>query len=472
MNDITEAHDVVVIGGGIAGLVAANRAAEMGLDVVVLEKSREEKYLCNSRYTGGTFHISYNDVAKPAEALRQAIESATAGFARKDLAAAIATDGIRLVRWLQKEGIKFLNLGQYHTFVLAPPSRTAPGLEWEGRGGDVLLRTLESNLVRRGGRLLRGFHARRLDVASGAGIRVEADGAHDPRVFAGSAVIIADGGFSSDLDLIRSNITPHAEKLQQRNAGTSSGDGLRMAQAIGAAVVGMDCFYGHLLSRDAMSNAMLWPRPYVDALAVAGILVDQSGRRFADEGEGGVFLANAVARLDDPLSATLVFDHAVWDGPGRSPLIPANPHLPNAGGTLHVAQSIGELASLMGVAQARLQETVAAYNAALRSGSLGELSPPRRGDKHKPWPIERAPYYGLPVCAGITNTMGGIAVDADGSVLDESGAPLPGLYAVGATTGGLEGGPEIGYVGGLIKAVLGLRAAERIAQLREQKSIA
>src|SRR6202008_4790030 len=81
---------------------------------------------------------------------------------------------------------------------------------------------------------------------------------------------------------------------------TATGDGLRMAQAVGAATVGMDCFYGHLLSRDAMTNERLWPRPYVDALAVAGILVDGAGRRVADEGEGGVYLANAVARLEDP----------------------------------------------------------------------------------------------------------------------------------------------------------------------------
>ena len=69
-----------------------------------------------------------------------------------------------------------------------------------------------------------------------------------------------------------------------------------------------------------------------------------------------------------------------------------------------------------------------------------------------------------PVCAGITYTMGGIAVDEHARALDDNGAPLPSLYAAGAAAGGLEGGPAVGYVGGLVKCgVTGLRAAEHIA---------
>ncbi len=66
-------------------------------------------------------------------------------------------------------------------------------------------------------------------------------------------------------------------------------------------------------------------------------------------------------------------------------------------------------------------------------------------------------------------TMGGIAVDQDGAVLDGNNSPIPGLYAAGGATGGLEGGPSIGYVGGLIKAVFGLRAAEKIVGVAAQR---
>ena len=77
--------------------------------------------------------------------------------------------------------------------------------------------------------------------------------------------------------------------------------------------------------------------------------------------------------------------------------------------------------------------------------------------------IAKAPYYAVPLCAGITYTFGGIYTDADARVMSARGAPIEGLYAVGATTGGLEGGLGGGYVGGLIKGVtFGMRAAEHI----------
>lgn len=465
MTQRLSSFDVLVIGGGIAGLVTANRVAELGKRTVVLEKGTADRYLCSSRYTGGTFHISYTDVLAGEDKLVKIIETATRGFARKDLAGAIAKDSSRLVRWLQGEGIKFINLGHYHTFVLAPPSRTGAGLDWEGRGGDVLLRTLGTNLEKRGGSILRGMRARALDVSTPGCIKVEAEQNGATMTFDAAAVVIADGGFPANTELVREYITPAADKLMQRNARTATGDGLLMAQAVGAATVGMNCFYGHLLSRDAMKNDRLWPRPYVDALAVAGILVDAEGNRFADEGEGGVYLANAVARLSDPLSTTLVFDHAIWEGPGTNAMIPANPLLPNAGGTLHRAGTIPELASLAGLPAERLQVAVDRYNEALSSGTLQELTPSRRTDRYKAWPIKEPPFYAAPLCTGITNTMGGVAVDQDGAVLDKNNSPIAGLYAAGGATGGLEGGPSIGYVGGLIKAVFGLRAAEKIANL-------
>lgn len=82
-----------------------------------------------------------------------------------------------------------------------------------------------------------------------------------------------------------------------------------------------------------------------------------------------------------------------------------------------------------------------------------------------PKPILRTPFYAAPVCAGITHTMGGIITDDNAQVLTPSGATIAGLYAAGASTGGIEGGDKVGYVGGLIKAaVMSLRAGEAIAR--------
>jgi fumarate reductase flavoprotein subunit len=72
----------------------------------------------------------------------------------------------------------------------------------------------------------------------------------------------------------------------------------------------------------------------------------------------------------------------------------------------------------------------------------------------------------MPICTAITNTMGGIVVDGEARVLDAKGAPIPGLFAAGSTVGGHDGGPHSCYVGGLIKAVIGLIAAETISSAK------
>ena len=454
--------DLIVIGAGIAGLVAANRAAQLGKRVVVLEKGTEEQYLCNSRYTYGTFHIHFTGVDASEDELAAKIEACTEGHARKDLARAVARDGRRLMQWLKSEGIDLVNLGEYQTNVLSPPWRKGGGLTWQGYGGDIALQRLGANFQKRQGRILRGTRASSLKLgASGIELTVEQGGG--TTVLRASSVVIADGGFQANLEMIRQYITPAAEKLLQRNGGTATGDGLRMAQAVGAAIAGMNNFYGHLHSRDAMNTDRLWPRPYADELAVAGIVIDADGRRFADEGRGGVYLSNAVARLPDPLGTTVVFDQAIWEGPGRNHVQPPNPLVPEAGGTLHRAGTLAELAAMIGVPPQRLQEVVDQYNAALDAGRLQGLSPPRT-TQNKPWPIRIPPFYAMPICAAITNTMGGIVVDGDGAVLDTGGTPIPGLFAAGSTIGGLNGGPHAGYVGGLINATMGLRAAETIAE--------
>lgn len=458
--------DIVVIGGGIAGLTAANRAAQLGFSALVLEKGEDERYLCNTRYTGGTLHVCMSDIMSGEDVLAEMIERLCGDIAHPDLARAVTRDAERAVRWLQGEGCKFLkaSASPHHRWVLAPPGRTRPGLDWEGRAGDVLLRRLGANLTDRGGRLIRGARAVELIMENGrcCGVLAEIDGGRT--AFAARAVIIADGGFQASPEHLAKYITADPAKLFQRNAETGTGDGLRMAEAVGADLRGMDRFYGHLLSFDAPYRERLWPYPYLDALVVAGILIGPDGNRFCDEGRGGVYATNAVAQLPDPLSATVVFDQDIWESAGKQGLISSNPHLPNEGGTLHRAETVPALAALLGVPEAALTATISAYNAALDGNAAKALTPTRTEIKGKPQPIRTAPFYAAPTRAGITYTMGGIAIDADARALRPDDTVIDGLYAAGAATGGLEGGINVGYVGGLSKsAITGLRAAEHAA---------
>jgi fumarate reductase flavoprotein subunit len=245
------------------------------------------------------------------------------------------------------------------------------------------------------------------------------------------------------------------------------GDALQMARKVGARLVGMENVYGHLLCQDALHDDRLWPYPILDLIAGAGIVVDGTGSRIGDEGLGGVYLTNCVARLADPLCASVVFDRAIWDGPATEFILPANPNLVKAGGTIVGADTLEALAGKLGVPAPRLAHTVAAYNAAVDAGTTAGLKPPRTLEKSTPHPIRVAPFYAVRIAAGITYTMGGPATDERGRVLDAADAPIPGLYAVGCATGGLDGGPAAGYVSGLTKsAVMGLRAADHVAAAR------
>jgi fumarate reductase flavoprotein subunit len=278
-------------------------------------------------------------------------------------------------------------------------------------------------------------------------------------------VLIADGGFQANSELYKTHIGAEFARVFQRGARTGMGDGLQMAVAAGAALKGGDRFYGHVLCSDALHNDNVWPYPEIDAIATAGIVVNGSGQRIADEGVNGVYLANLLAHApaDEPLYA--IFDAAIWDKPGQSARIPANPLLERAAGTVLQADSLAQLAALTGVAQAGLVASVRSYNEALAAGTLDQLAIPRSTEM-QPWPIVEAPFMAIPVCPGITYTMGGIAIDEHAQVLDSSGAPIEGLFAAGAATGGLEGGRQAGYIGGLMKAgVFGMIAAERVAAL-------
>ena len=461
--------DLVTIGGGLSGLVTACRAAQLGQRVAVIEQGKEERYLCSSRWSTGVVNIMGLAILADPALLETAIIEGSGGSARPDLARTVAQNGKRTVEWLGAQGARFIQRGlqkdQPGQQVLAPPRRLQAGLDWEGRGADVLMRLLEAQIKERGGEVLRGTKAEALIVTDGACTGVEASRDDERLRLDAKAVVIADGGFPANRDMIARYITPRADRVLCRAWSGAQGDGIRMAEAAGAAIGGLGKFYGHIHHKNAMSNAQLWPYPHLDAAAEIAILVDPSGQRFTDEGLGGVCMANAIAQLADPLSSHLIIDDAIWQTePKITVTVPINPAMPNAGGPLVTAPDLASLAARIAVPADALAATVAAYNAAVASGNFSALLAPRSIRKHRPMPIGKAPFHAVPLCAGITGTMGGVVIDANAQAQTPAGAPFPGLYAVGTPIAGLEGGPRAGYVGGLSKAfVLGLLAAEHIA---------
>ena len=103
--------DVVVIGAGLAGLVAGVRGAELGLRTAVLEKGETALYLCNTRVSGGIFHVAHLDIRQPREVMLAAIRDVTFDHADPALAETLASQAGPMMDWLLGLGAKFIRSG-------------------------------------------------------------------------------------------------------------------------------------------------------------------------------------------------------------------------------------------------------------------------------------------------------------------------------------------------------------------------
>jgi fumarate reductase flavoprotein subunit len=466
------AYDVVAIGGGFSGLITACRAAELGLKAAVLEARSEDRYLCSSRYSTGVSNVMGLPIMTAPDQLYQAILDGGGSNAKPALARAIANNGPRVIDWLTQQGGTFVTRALRKDLpgqrVLAPPRGVVAGLDWEGRGPDQMLQRLEAKLKERGGALMRGARVTSIVMENGvvAGVTAETDG-KTSRIEA-RAVVVADGGFAANPDMIAQYITPRPDRVLMRVGPGAKGDGIRMAEQAGAAIGGLGEFYGHVHHRNAMTNPKLWPYPHLDAVAEIAILVGPDGKRFTDEGLGGVCQANGIAHLPDPLSAFLIMDDAMWQAePGITTTVPANGSMVEAGGPVISADELDTLAAGIALPQAAVEQTVREHNAAVESGDFSRLAVPRTVKKHKPMRLAAPPFHAVPLCTGVTGTMGGVVINEHAQALRPDGAVLPGLYAVGTPVAGLEGGPRVGYVGGISKSfVLAMLAAECMAAQR------
>lgn len=461
---------LLIVGAGLAGLSCANRALELGHTVTLLERSAEPAHVCASRTNGGVFHVGFRTVRANEAELFSVIRSANDGFGRADVAQALAGNAARSIDWLQSMGTEFVAMQPDHGWkdtVLAPLGfHERTDMAWQGLGADRLITALETRAVAMGAEIIRGVRARELILENGRVSGLIAQGPAGPESFSAKAVLLADGGFEGNATMVREFITPHPEHLLLRGCESGLGDGINMANAVGARLIGMDAFYGHVLSADSLHREGLSPFPFLEFLATAGMIVGRDGKRFMDETLGGHIMSNRLCRHGDGIGF-VIFDHAMWEGIGRHFFCPPNPNLIKAGGTLYQADSIDALAPLIGVTASRLGEQVASVNreAAERAAQNDEASRQSmtvyaRG-RYQHQPFQQAPFYAAPACGALTSTMGGIEIDARSRALDRSGAPIAGLFAAGSSTGGVEGGPAVGYIGGLIKAlVFGVLCAE------------
>ena len=302
--------DVLVVGAGLAGFTAAVRATESGANVVLIDKSGNELGDGNVLMASGSLRAGGKSPLSDPTELYDFVMSEGIGY--PDLVKAWAATCGRAIEWLQTVGVEI--------------EETAPGRIWLNQTSEIsygpvykkdvggrALTSLKKRFLNLGGSYLNGSEGVRLIVENGCitGLITKQNGAEIEQ--RAGATILATGGFSANPELVKKYIGTHADRCKLRGSKQDTGDGLRMAFAVGAKAVNLKYFYGHLLSRKALADDRFWPYPRLDSFVDEGMLVDPNGNRFADEGRGDVAVANELARSDDPTGAALIFDYTSWD---------------------------------------------------------------------------------------------------------------------------------------------------------------
>jgi tricarballylate dehydrogenase len=427
---------LVIIGHGAAGLAAAVAAAEQAsgrglqVEITLLEKSREQDAGGNTRYSPSYMRLAAPDRLAPG--FEEDMHRASGGLADRNYFRTLAERAPETIGWLQTHGVAFDTPVYY---LAAGPPRIQPV-----GGGRAIVDRLADAARRAGVKLCYETEASGLVMAQGHRVNgVNIQSGDQLTTLDANAVVLASGGFQGNRAMMRSHFGPAAETIRLISPGTrfDSGDGIRMAMDQRASISG-DWNGMHIEPIDPRSQhsaPVVLVYPY-------GIVVDQDGRRFFDEGSGLVHetweaFARDIHFVRPGHVAYAILDSRLFDIKGferaiRSEVPP------------HQAETIEDLAALIGAPARQLEETINAFNTAAIGDAAGfdptrcdglaasnKLNPPKSN-----WarPIDRPPYLAYPLVGGLAYTFGGLATNEKAEVLGEQG-PMPGLYAAGETTG-------------------------------------
>ena len=473
--DSTVDADVVVVGAGGAGMTAAITAAAEGKSVVILEsqsmvggnsvratggmnagktvyqdenefgesagvektlKTAAEKYADNETITALAKTVSEQWAAYQAnptgyfdsvELMELDTMIGGKGINDPELVETLCANSADAIDWLDEHGITLHNVS---SFGGASVKRIHRPVNAEGKTvsvGSYMIPLLEENCKKAGVQILLNTTANEiLTDANGAAAGIKATGSTGETVTVNAkAVVLTTGGFGANLDMVV-KYKPELKGFMTTNAAGIQGQGIEMAQAIGAATVDMDQIQIHP-TVEANTAALI-----TEGLRGDGaILINEEGQRFIDEvGTRDVVSAAEIAQTGS--YSWLVVDQAMVDA---SSVIQG---YIKKGYTVTGA-TYEELGEAMGVDAAAFAETMEKWN-----GYVEAKNDPDFGRTSFANPLNTAPYYAVKVTAGVHHTMGGLKINANTEVLNEKGEVIPGLFAAGEVTGGVHGANRLG----------------------------
>ena len=419
--------EIVIIGAGGAGMTAAIMVKQAGKDFVLLEKMP---------YAGGntTKATGGMNAAETHYQKEQGIEDSVALFVQDTitgghdlndpaLVEVMAKESSNAIDWLDSIGAELPKIsfsgGASVNRIHAPA---------DGSGvGEFLVERFSAKLDELGVEIMYNTAATELLTdAEGRICGVKAEGKDYAYTFNCKAVILATGGFGANEEMY-TQYRPDLKGTVTTNAPGATGDGIVMAQALGADLVDIEQIQLHPTVEQ--STSMLITE---SVRGDGAILVNQSGKRFTNE----LLTRDAVSAAEleqEGHYAYIIFDQNLRDH------LKAVEKYVKTGITVQ-ADTIEGLAELISVDPAVLAKTLADWNECVKNQEDPEFGRTTGMNAD----LTTAPYYAIKIAPGIHHTMGGVKIDTSAHVINTEGNAIPGLYAAGEVTGGVHGGNRLG----------------------------
>lgn len=434
-----QTFDVVVIGGGAAGLAAAVEASLQGQSVVLIEKLP---------FVGGNTALSGGEMSVPGSDLQKElgiddnVETMIADIyvggresGNLELIQTFCENINPTIQWLEKRiGVEY----QSRVYMVSGHSvpRTVIPIGLGANIVDRLLLLAESNGVQ----VI--YNAKATDIIIDETGRV--DGVHislDSQVypiFARDKTILASGGFSANVEMRERYNTQWASlgsEVLTSNSPGITGDGILMAEEIGAKLIDME-----FIQLFPYNNPASGKHYYLDNIrASAGaFFVNQEGKRFVNEDEVRDVVAGQILEQTAQTSYE-IFTQSIIDTLSDDPVAMEEVDRWLDQGVLIKRETIQECASYFGVNKHEIQKTLKQYNQYIINGK-DEAFNRTLGFA----PLLEGPFYMLEGVPSVHYTMGGVAINQYAEVLNTEGTVIPGLYAAGEVTGGIHGENRLG----------------------------
>jgi fumarate reductase flavoprotein subunit len=434
---IYESCDVQVVGSGGSALAAAVTAVEEGKKVIVLEKMD----IVGGNTNAGEGTLNAPD---PSRQGPMGIEDSVEKFFEDTFAGGDSAGDPALVRVLANNALDAVHWMEEHGLVYESEVFTAIGGLWQ-RGHAVLVEThgeqggsyyvscLRDSLLAQGGTIYTDAKVEELliegDVVVGAkGVRVSSGNPVEVRA---ASTVLATGGYAQNTELAMQYDKRVTTTMPTSNVCSSTGDGLLLAQAAGAGLRNMDLVQIHPLGDPQNGGVATFVGNWLGVEDY--VFVNDEAVRFIREDERRDTIANAILEQpDDHMWLLVDSGNVTADRLDQIADLVAKGHS-------FQANSIEDLAAQIEISGDVLAATLADYNQAIENGidpSQGKLL---LGDA-----FIDGPFYASERIPTIHYCMGGLTITPEAAVTTKDGAVIPGLFAAGEVTGGVQGANRLG----------------------------